>query len=57
MVHRGQERRGGNVEVPDIVADFLKVPEVFARGGVEGDQTIGIKIVTGVVDADEVRLG
>src|SRR2546423_283718 len=41
---RDEIRRRGNVPVPDVVADFLKVPEPPAGERVERDDAVGEKI-------------
>ncbi len=47
-------RRRGNVPIPDVVADFLEVPETLAGQRIEGDNAIAEEIVAGVAHAEVV---
>src|SRR5436190_9971163 len=53
----GEVWRGGNIAVPKVVGNFLKMPETPAGAGVECNQAIREEIVAQVGDADEVRFG
>jgi len=47
-------RRGADVEVPDVVADVLEMPEALARESVEGEDAVAEEIVADAIDADHV---
>ena len=55
--NRGQVRRSGDVQVPNIVADFLKMPEALARPGIERDQAVGEHVIAAMPYTDEIGLG
>ena len=48
--------RGGNIHIPDVVPDFLEVPEPFAAQRVERNDAVAEKIVAVVTGAIHVRL-
>ena len=42
-----EEGLGGDVVVPEVVVDDLEGPDLFAGGGVEGDEGVGVSVVAG----------
>src|SRR5690606_3797010 len=52
-----QVGRRGEVAVPDVVVDGLKVPHPPTRGGVERQQRVGEQVGAGAAAAVEVRGG
>src|ERR1019366_8265026 len=52
-----QQRRRGEVAVPDIVADSLEVPDTLAGIGMERQQGIGEEVVARAVGAVEIAGG
>src|SRR5260221_13851519 len=48
-------RWSGDVPVPKVVGNFLKMPQALARPRIQSDKTIGEKVVTQVGHAKEVR--
>ena len=53
--HGQEHRRGGKIAVPKIVSHSLKMPDAFARLGVQSDQAICKQIVPDAVGAVEIK--
>ena len=52
---RYEVRWRGNVPVPNVVPQLLKMPEPPSGRGVEGQDAVGEQVVPLMIDADEVR--
>jgi hypothetical protein len=49
--------RSGEVAIPDVVMDSLKMPEAAAGGGVEGEERVGEEVVANAVASVEIEDG
>ena len=56
MLDSQQLRSGGTVVIPNVVVDHLKVPQAFARTGIEREERIGEQIGAFAIGAIEVVL-
>ena len=45
---------GWDIPIPDIVTEFLKMPEAFSGKGIESDEAVGKEIVPAMVHPEEV---
>ena len=53
----GQDRRGRQIVVPQVVVDRLIVPDLFTGLGVQGDQGVGVQVIPEARPAVVVVIG
>src|SRR5262249_36392701 len=48
--------RRRNIEIPDVMSDFLEVPKASAGPGVDGNEAVRKQVIPEMADADEIVL-